>query len=78
MKISVPLIHIVNELGIDPANIHSMTFTNKAAQEMKKRIAILVETAHINDFVCTIHGFCVKVLRREIHRLGYPRKPSHL
>ena len=65
--------YIVNELGIDPANILCMTFTNKAAQEMKKRIAKLVTTAHVNDFVCTIHGFCVKVLRREIHRIGYPR-----
>lgn len=65
--------YIVNELGIDPANILCMTFTNKAAQEMKTRIGKLVATAHVNDFVCTIHGFCVKVLRREIHRLGYPK-----
>lgn len=65
--------YIVNELGVDPANILCMTFTNKAAQEMKTRIGKLVATAHVNDFVCTIHGFCVKILRREIHRLGYPK-----
>lgn len=65
--------YLVNEVGIDPANILCMTFTNKAAQEMKSRISKLVASAHVNDFVCTIHGFCVKVLRKEIYRLGYPR-----
>lgn len=65
---------LVEEIGVDPANILCMTFTNKAAQEMKTRIAAMVSSsAHVNDFVCTIHGFCVKVLRREIHRLGFPK-----
>ena len=64
--------YLVNELGIDPGNILCMTFTNKAAQEMKVRISKLVHRAHVNDFVCTIHGFCVKFLRKEIHRIGYP------
>ena len=65
--------YLVNEIGIDPGNILCMTFTNKAAREMKNRIAKLVHRAHVNDFTCTIHGFCVKFLRREIHRIGYPR-----
>ena len=65
--------YLVNEVGIDPGNILCMTFTNKAAREMKNRIAQLVHRAHANDFTCTIHGFCVKFLRREIHRLGYPK-----
>jgi len=65
--------YLVNELGIDPGNILCMTFTNKAAHEMKVRISKLVHRAHVNDFVCTIHGFCVKFLRREIHRIGYPQ-----
>ena len=66
--------YLVEEIGVDPANILCMTFTNKAAQEMKQRIGSLLEnTAHVNDFVCTIHGFCVKVLRREIYRLGFPK-----
>lgn len=65
---------LVEDIGVDPANILCMTFTNKAAQEMKQRIgSLLKDTAHVNDFVCTIHGFCVKVLRREIYRLGFPR-----
>lgn len=67
---------LVNELGIDPGNILNMTFTNKAAREMRNRIAQLVHRAHVNDFTCTIHGFCVKFLRREIHRIGYPQSFS--
>ena len=65
--------HLVNNLGIDPANILCMTFTNKAAAEMRGRISRLVAAGDANDFVCTIHGFCVKVLRRDIHRLGFPK-----
>ena len=65
--------YIVNEIGIDPANILCLTFTNKAAQEMKSRISQLVPPGYTNDFVCTIHGFCVRFLREEIFRLGYPK-----
>ncbi len=65
--------YIVNELGVDPANILCLTFTNKAAQEMRSRITQLVPPGYTNDFVCTIHGFCVKFLREEIHRIGYPK-----
>lgn len=65
--------YLVNVLGIDPANILCLTFTNKAAQEMRQRISKLVASGDYNDFVCTIHGFCVKFLRQEIHRLGYPK-----
>ena len=64
---------LVNEVGVDPGNILCLTFTNKAAREMKNRIAKLVKREHVNDFTCTIHGFCVKFLRREIHRIGYPK-----
>ncbi len=65
--------YLVNVLGVDPGNILCMTFTNKAAQEMKHRIARLVGGGYVNDYVCTIHGFCVKFLRKEIYRLGYPK-----
>lgn len=66
--------YLVNEIGIDPANILCMTFTNKAASEMKNRIRKLVSMGAVNDYICTIHGLCVKILRKEIHRLGYPQK----
>ena len=65
--------YLVNELGVSPSNILCLTFTNKAAQEMKRRIARMVDRGSVNDFVCTIHSFCVKLLRREIYRIGYPK-----
>lgn len=65
--------YLVNEVGISPAHVLCLTFTNKAAREMTQRIAGFVRRGEVNDYVCTIHGFCVKVLRRDIYRLGYPR-----
>lgn len=65
--------YLVNELGVSPGNILCLTFTNKAAQEMKQRISCMVDGGSVNDFVCTIHSFCVKFLRREIYRIGYPK-----
>lgn len=65
--------YLVNDIGIDPSNILCLTFTNKAAQEMRQRINSLVDNGDYNDFICTIHGFCVKILRRDIYRLGYTK-----
>lgn len=65
--------YLVDTLGIDPANILCLTFTNKAATEMRKRISTMVGSGDYNDFVCTIDGFCVKFLRQEIYRLGFPK-----
>lgn len=64
---------LVDVLGIDPGNILCLTFTNKAAQEMRHRINSLIGADHASDFICTIHSFCVKFLREEIFRLGYPK-----
>lgn len=63
---------LVEEIGIHPSNILCITFTNKAAQEMKKRIGTLTFLYNVNDFICTFHGLCVKILRKEIYRIGYP------
>ena len=65
--------YLVDVLGIDPGNILCLTFTNKAAQEMPSRINRLIGGEHASDFICTIHSFCVKFLREEIFRLGYPK-----
>ena len=64
---------LVNDIGISPGNILCLTFTNKAAQEMKRRISGMVDRGSVNDFICTIHSFCAKFLRQEIYRIGYPK-----
>ncbi|MGV2620498.1 UNVERIFIED_CONTAM: UvrD-helicase domain-containing protein [Halobacillus marinus] len=64
---------LVEELGIDPGNILSVTFTNKAANEMKKRVKKLIGGEQDTGFITTYHGFCVRILREDIHRLFYPK-----
>ena len=64
-------VYLVNELGISTANILCVTFTNKAANEMKKRIRTMIgdyDTGYVNTF----HGFCVQILREDIHAMNYP------
>src|SRR3712207_7402964 len=56
--------YLVEEIGIHPSNILCITFTNKAAQEMKKRIGALTPLYNVNDFICTFHGLCVKIDRK--------------
>ncbi len=65
-------VYLINELGISPANILCVTFTNKAAQEMKSRVAKVVAAENVGEYICTYHGFCVKVLREDITKLSYP------
>lgn len=66
--------YIVNELGISPSSILCVTFTNKAAREMKERISELIGKGHDTSFICTLHSFCVKVLLRDIEALTFSRK----
>lgn len=59
--------------GIDSFNILSLTFTNKAAREMKQRVADLVNSAEVkNLWMGTFHSVFARILRAEAHRLGYP------
>ncbi|MDR0568006.1 MAG: UvrD-helicase domain-containing protein [Spirochaetaceae bacterium] len=70
--------YIVERLGVSPAHILCVTFSNRAAREMKSRIQKLLAEEPINDFICTFHGFCVRVLREDIFTLAYPRSFSIL
>lgn len=63
---------LVNEIGILPGNILCVTFTNKAANEMRHRIHNLIadnDTGYINTF----HGFCVSILQEDSHAVQYPK-----
>ena len=70
--------YLVDMVGMAPANILCITFTNKAANEMRHRIRQMVSLGGETDYVCTIHGFCRKVLQEEIYRIGYPKTFSIL
>ena len=65
--------YIVEELGINSSNILCVTFTNKAAQEMRKRVKRLVGENSDLSYITTYHGFCVKVLREDINKIKYPK-----
>jgi len=68
--------HLLN-LGVDPFNVLALTFTNKAAREMKERIIKLVGNADArNVWMGTFHSVFARVLRSEGHRLGYPSNYS--
>ena len=62
--------YLIETLGINPYNILAVTFTNKAAREMKERVAKLVSCSVNNLWISTFHSFCARFLRKEIKVLG--------
>ncbi|MFO8068571.1 MAG: DNA helicase PcrA [Alkalibacterium sp.] len=63
--------YLIQEKGVNPWNILAITFTNKAASEMKSRVAGLVKDGGQDVWVSTFHSMCVRILRREIDHIGY-------
>ena len=64
--------HLIQEDNVSPFGILAITFTNKAAQEMKDRVARLVGPVAEKMWVSTFHSACVRMLRRDAKQLGYP------
>jgi len=64
--------YLIENIGVDPKSILAITFTNKAANEMRTRIENTINTYQSGVLVCTIHSLCVRILRMHIPILNYP------
>lgn len=65
--------YLIEEKNVNPWNILAITFTNKAAREMKERVNQLLGSGREDVWVSTFHSMCVRILRRDVDQIGYSR-----
>ena len=65
--------HMIEDLNIFPYKILAITFTNKAAKEMQERVQAIIGDKAKDMWISTFHSTCVRILRREIEKLGYKK-----
>ena len=71
--LTMRIAHLIEDEDVRPDRILAITFTNKAANEMKQRIADMIAPSFYRPWISTIHSLCVRVLREDISSLGYPK-----
>lgn len=65
--------YLIEDKGVQPPNILAITFTNKAANEMRERVEQNIETDTRDMWISTFHSCCVRILRKDINKIGYNR-----
>ena len=65
--------YLIEEKEVNPWNILAITFTNKAAREMKERVSGLLGAGGEDVWISTFHSMCVRILRRDVDHIGYSR-----
>ena len=71
--LTLRIVHLIEEENVYPNKILAITFTNKAANEMKERIRQMLQNEVTQPWISTIHSLCVRILREDITCMGWPK-----